>query len=86
MLEYAEHVGIDLDDTELENNYQEAYQGEYDSELDYAEKTFNELNNISPNVQYFIDYQKYADELFTYSGDFFSIESINGEFHIFRSI
>lgn len=54
------------------------YRGEYDSEVDYAMELFDECyaHEIPENMCYYIDYEKFARDLFIC--DYFSIESNSG--------
>ena len=47
------------------SNFEEAYQGEYNSFLDYATETFDELyaHSIPENLRYYINYEAFARDL-----------------------
>lgn len=47
------------------SNFEEAYQGEYDSFLDYATQTFDELyaHSIPEGLRFYIDYAAFARDL-----------------------
>ena len=72
----------DVNDLEYaKSNFEEAYQGEYDSFLDYATQTFDELyaHSIPESLHYYIDYQAFARDL---EAEGYFIE--NG--HVFRPV
>jgi antirestriction protein len=49
------------------SDFQEAYQGEFDSEEDFAEHILEEcgdLNSIPKHLRYYFDYEEYARDLF----------------------
>jgi antirestriction protein len=58
---YINHFGTWSRDT-----FEEAYQGEWDSEVDFAENLFDELylHELPSHVQSYIDYEKYARDIF----------------------
>lgn len=55
-----------------QRDFEDAYCGEYASEVDYAEELFDEcyLHDVPENVRYYIDYEKFARDLFR-GGDYF---------------
>ena len=60
------HYYNDVSDLEIaKSNFEEAYQGEYDSFLDYATQTFDELyaHSIPENLRYYINYEAFARDL-----------------------
>lgn len=63
------------------SNFEEAYQGEYDSFLDYATQTFDELyaHSIPESLRYYIDYNAFARDLDA-DGYFFE------DGHVFRPV
>ena len=74
------HYAEDLEAArEALENY---YQGEYESERDFAIQFFDEhyLPGIPENVRTYIDYQKFCREIFI--GDCFSLEA-SGKTHVF---
>jgi hypothetical protein len=81
---YALHVGEDYAD---EENFEQAYCGAYESFREYADQLFDEcyLYDVPERIRYYIDYQKFADDLI-YSGDYFTEKGEKGEIHVFRSL
>ena len=81
---YALHVGEDYAN---DNRFEEAYCGAYDSFRDYSDELFDEcyLPDIPNNVRYYMDYEKFANDLI-YSGDYFTEKGENGDVHVFRSL
>lgn len=60
---YASDVGFDY---ALEH-FEEAYQGEWDSEEDFAENLIDDLgylNEIPEHLQFYFDYEKFTRDLF----------------------
>lgn len=57
------------------------YIGEYENELDYATKLFNEIYLIPKHVQFYIDYELFQRDIFI--SDYFSLD-VNGSCHVFR--
>ena len=69
--------------TDLEE-FEERYQGKYDSVKDYAEQFLEDTGTIATipeNLRYYFDYEKYAHDL-EISGDI-NAEYIDGKCHIF---
>ena len=59
------HISID--------DSREAYQGEWDSEEDFARYIVDEcrmLDNVPESLKDYFDFERYADELFRYDYDF----------------
>jgi antirestriction protein len=75
---YAANVGGDA----TENDFQDAYCGEWDSEREYAENTMGDLYNIPDHLVYYIDYDAVARDWFC--SDYYSIEGGAGVF-VFRN-
>ena len=48
------------------SDFEDAYCGEYDSEVAYAEELFDEcyLHDVPESVRFYIDYEKFARDLF----------------------
>ena len=66
MVKHLSHYYNDVSDLEIaKSNFEEAYQGEYDSFLDYATQTFDELyaHSIPENLRYYINYEAFARDL-----------------------
>lgn len=83
---YAEHIGEPITGSDFED----AYNGEWKSEREFAEEFAEDIGllcDLSPNcpnpLLYYIDWQSYADELF--SGEFFSIDDETGGVYVFRN-
>ena len=56
----------DVSDLETaKNNFEDAYQGEYETFLAYATEIFDELyaHSIPENLRYYIDYEAFARDL-----------------------
>lgn len=77
-IEYAEHVGVRYATLD---GFEEAYQGEYRSEKDFAEELFDEvyLHEVPEHVRFYIDYERFARDLFC--GDYFMTDGG----HVFRN-
>jgi antirestriction protein len=60
-------------------HFEESYQGEHDSFLDYATNMFDEcyLHDVPESVVSYIDYEKFARDL---NHDYNSVDSTNGVF------
>ena len=78
---YADNVGIDH---AIEDGFQDAYCGEWDSEQAYAENLFDELyaHEVPEHIAPYIDYEAFARDLFM--GDNYSMESESGVY-VFRN-
>ena len=77
---YAEFEGIEYATKE---RFEEAYQGEWDSEEDFAQNLAEETMEIPQHLQFYIDYEKFARDLFI--NDFFSIE-VSHKIHVFSHL
>ena len=76
--EYAEYIGIEYATVE---GFEEAYQGQHSSEIDFAEQLVDDLgylDEIPKHLQYYFDYEAFARDLFI--GDYFMTEGG----HVFR--
>lgn len=70
------------EDLETAKQYlEEAYCGEYDSEEDYAEHIASEIYEIPEHLEFYIDYERMARDLFI--NDYLSI-SVGGSVHVFH--
>jgi antirestriction protein len=58
---YANNVGIEYATVE---GFEDAYRGEHDSELDFATEFFDECMDVPEHLANYIDYEKYANDLF----------------------
>jgi len=70
--------GIDSTSEEL---FDEVYQGEWNSEVEFTENFADEIMEIPENIQFYFDYEKFSRDLFI--NDYWSFESSNGV-HVFR--
>lgn len=61
----------------------DGYCGEYDSEKDYAQQLMNDCYEVPEYLQYYIDYDKFARDLFL--TDNYSID-IRGKYHVFNHV
>jgi len=78
---YANNIGTDY---ATEEGFQEAYQGEWESEEAFAENLADETMEIPETLSYYFDYEKFANELFM--GDYFSVSNDNHNVYVFLSI
>jgi len=79
---WVDHTGADWDDT---SGFQDAYNGEYDSERDFAEQFAEDIGAIPEGVQWpcdCIDWEHATRELMY---DYFSVDAEGGGVHIFRN-
>jgi len=76
---YAEHIGLDY---ATQESFEEAYQGEWDSEEDFAEDLASETMEIPKHLEFYIDYEKFARDLFI--NDFFSADGEGCKVYVFR--
>jgi len=67
-----------------EECFEDAYQGEWDSEEDFAENLADETMEIPEHLQFYIDYEKLARDLFI--NDYFSVKGESGQVFVFRHI
>lgn len=78
------HTDLTKEDvSDLISSFQDDYQGYQDGfnpQLDFAEQLFDEcyLHDVPESIQYYIDYQKFANDLFM--GDYWETDG-----HVFRS-
>ena len=76
---YAEHVGLEYATKE---SFEDANQGEWDSEEDFAEDLAAETMEIPDHLRFYIDYEKFARDLFI--NDYFSADGANCKVYVFR--
>jgi len=76
---YADHVGLKYATKE---GFEEAYQGEWDSEEDFAENLAEETMEIPKHLEFYIDYEKFARDLFI--NDYFSADGEGGKVYVFH--
>ncbi|MFH1918708.1 MAG: antirestriction protein ArdA [Planctomycetota bacterium] len=79
---YAAHIG---EDYATEESFQDAYCGEWESEVAYAEELFDECyaHDIPENLRYYVDYEKFARDLFI--NDNFSVDNPEGGVWVFHN-
>ena len=77
---YADHVG---EEYATEEAFEEAYQGEWDSEEAFAENLADEIMDIPERLAFYFHYEKFARELFM--GDYFSAKGDGYKVHVFSS-
>lgn len=82
---YIENLGIDFEKNDVSSiveDFQDAYQGYFDRELDFTydllEQT-GELEQIPQHLRYYFDYESYTRDLFI--NDFYMVEG-----HVFRNM
>lgn len=75
---YAQYVGLQYT---TEQDFEDTYQGLWDSEKDFAEYLADETMNIPENIQSYFDYEKFSRDLFI--NDYFSIETTDYKVHVF---
>jgi len=78
---YACYVGQDYATSE---GFEEAYNGEWNSEEEFGEDLMGECHEIPEHLEFYIDYSKFTRDLFI--NDYFSAESSNGSVFVFRHI
>ena len=61
---FMDYSGLDLDDAL--SSFEDAYNGEWSSERDFAENLFDELylHEIPSNLHYYVDYDAFARDIF----------------------
>ncbi len=69
----------DLD--EAKEMMEDHYHGCHDSEEDFAEQLFEDCYEIPDHLQYYIDYEKVARDLFV--NDYVSMNANDGQIHVF---
>ncbi len=78
---YAAYVGTNYATRE---GFEEAYQGEWDSEEDFAYEIVSETMEIPEHIANYFDYEKFANDLFI--TDYYSAKSENYKVFVFRVI
>ena len=78
---YADHVGPNYATKE---GFEEAYSGEWDSEEDFAEDLARDTMEIPKHLEFYIDYEKFARDLFI--NDYFSAEAEYCRVYVFRRL
>jgi antirestriction protein len=79
---YADNVGWD---DATEENFQECYNGEWDSEESFAENLFDDLYlaDVPAFAANYIDYAAFARDLFC--GDYYTCDDPTGGVFVFRN-
>ena len=78
---FAEYEGKEYATSE---KFEEAYAGEWESEEDFAENLASETMEIPKHLEFYIDYEKLARDLFI--NDYFSAEAEGGKVYVFRRL
>lgn len=81
---YAEHVGAEY---ATPDGFEEAFQGEYRSEEDFAQELAEDLGVVPEDAgwpAYCIDWERAARDLFM--GDYFSAQDSGGRVYVFRAL
>ena len=65
-------------------SFEEAYSGEWDTEEAFAEQLMNDCYTIPDYLANYIDYEKFAIDLFM--GDYFSVENPSGGIFVFLNL
>lgn len=78
---FADHEGVEFATVE---RFEDSYCGEWDSETDYAENLFDDLYEVPDYLVGYIDYEKYARDLFIDSN--YSVRGESGQLYVFRRI
>jgi len=82
---YVENLGCDLDDfNKIHEDFQECYAGNWDemwsdTRRNFAENLFDEIYEVPENIQHYIDYEKFTNDLFM--SDYWEVDG-----HVFRNI
>lgn len=76
---YAEHIGLEY---ATKDSFDDAYQGQWDSEEDFAEDLASETMEIPEHLRFYIDYEKFARDLFI--SDYFSADGEGRKVYVFR--
>ncbi|MBF0489350.1 MAG: antirestriction protein ArdA [Candidatus Omnitrophica bacterium] len=78
---FAEYEGIEYATLE---RFEEAYAGEWDSEEDFAEDLASETMEIPPHLEYYLDFERLANDLFI--NDYYSAEGEGCKIYVFRRL
>ena len=81
---FAAYYNNQCDIDEAEANFEEAFQGEYKDEEDFAYESMRSCYTIPDYLENYIDYSAYARDLFM--GDYFSSDAPGGKIYVFRSL
>ncbi|MBF0490214.1 MAG: antirestriction protein ArdA, partial [Candidatus Omnitrophica bacterium] len=77
----AEYEGIEYATLE---KFEEAYAGEWDSEEAFAEDLASETMEIPKHLEFYIDYERLANDLFI--NDYYSAEGEGCKVYVFRRL
>ncbi len=80
-LAYAEYTNT-TDPADLEREFEDALNGEWQSEEEFAEDLIRQCHNIPAALDFYIDWQKWAHDLFI--SDYFSVPAPRGVY-VFRN-
>lgn len=64
---FCDHFGINPEEDDVVDNFRSSYQGEYNSEEDYAEQYISDCYNLEKmmgDLHYYFDYERFARDLF----------------------
>jgi antirestriction protein len=78
---YANNVGVDC---ATEEEFEESYQGEWDSQEAFAQNLADEIMDIPERLAFYFDYEKFASELFM--SDYYSVSNDNYKVFVFSNI
>ena len=78
---YAGYVGSDYATAE---GFREAYMGKWDSEEEYARHIAEETLDIPERLEFYMDYEKYARDLFI--NDYYSVDTSDFKVFVFLHI
>ena len=81
---YGVYAGLIGSDYVTADQFEESYQGEAESEEDYASELFAEIYEVPGNISCYIDYERFARDLFC--TDYMSERGDSGTLYIFRNI
>jgi len=72
----------DMEIVDIEG-FSDSYQGEYDSEMQFAEEMMGLCYSVPDYLEPYVDYEKFARDLFM--SDYTSVRSSTYSYHIFRN-
>ena len=78
---FADHEGAEF---AIVERFEESYCGEWDSETAYAENLFDELYEVPDYLVGYVDYEKFARDLFV--NDNYSATGESGQLYVFNRI
>ena len=80
--ELLSHYGDDLEEAKLA--IQDRYMGQFDTLADFAESLTEQTTEIPENIAYYVDYERMGRDM-AISGDLITVETSQGEVHVFWS-